>query len=131
MQSIGERIKLLRKTLGLTQREFAEKIGIGEKTLRNYESGKFAPKEAVLRNIEQTFSVNPEWLRHGKGEMFKPKIVVSDPLEVAAARIIETIAEKRDIKLSPDKKRKLVKKLAELMRQIGEKEAIDLIDLAM
>jgi len=72
-ENIGERIKLLRQSLGLTQKEFASKIGIGEKTLRNYESGKFTPKEAVLRAIEQTFNVNPEWLRHGRGEMFSQK----------------------------------------------------------
>jgi phage repressor protein C with HTH and peptisase S24 domain len=73
VENIGERIRLLRQALNLTQRDFASKIGIGEKTLRNYESGKFTPKEAVLKTIEQTFSVNPEWLRHGKGEMFLPK----------------------------------------------------------
>jgi repressor LexA len=73
MDNLGERLKLLRKHLGLTQLEFARRIGIGEKTLRNYESGKFAPKESVLKTIEQTFSVNPSWLMEGKGEMFKPK----------------------------------------------------------
>jgi len=131
-KNIGERIRLLRQALKLTQREFASNIGIGEKTLRNYESGKFAPKEAVIKTIEQTFNVNPEWLRHGRGEMFlKKEEPARDPFEAAAEAVIDAIMEKRDIKLSPAKKKKVVKKLAELMKQIGEKEAIDLIDLAI
>ena len=131
--TINQRIKLLREHLGLSQDEFASQIGLSRKMLSRYEKGKNVPSEKTLRLIEQTFSVNPSWLREGKGEMFKPKpkITVSDPLEAAAEQIIEAIAEKRNIKLPPDKKRKLVKKLAELLKQLGEKEAIDLIDLAI
>ena len=131
-KNIGERIRLLRQALKLTQREFASNIGIGEKTLRNYESGKFAPKEAVIKTIEQTFNVNPEWLRHGKGEMFVEKGEPErDPLEIAAERIVNIIIEKRGIKISEEKKRKIIKKLAELLKQVGEKEALDLIDIAV
>ena len=70
---IGQRIKVLREHLGLSQEEFATKIGLSRKMLSRYEQGKNVPTEKTLRLIEQTFSVNPEWLRHGKGEMFKPK----------------------------------------------------------
>ena len=133
MNSIGERLKLLRRELGLTQVKFAEKLGRSKRSIQEWESGRNEPSERVLRLIEQTFSVNPEWLREGKGEMFLPKKkeLTGDPFEIAAEAVIDTIMEKKDIKLPPTKKRKLVKKLAELMKQIGEKEAIDLIDLAV
>jgi transcriptional regulator with XRE-family HTH domain len=133
MDSIGERLKLLRRKLGLTQVKFAEKLGRSKRSIQEWESGRNEPSERVLRLIEQTFSVNPEWLREGKGEMFLPKKkeLTGDPFEIAAEAVIDAIMEKKDIKLPPTKKRKLVKKLAELMKQIGEKEAIDLIDLAV
>jgi transcriptional regulator with XRE-family HTH domain len=78
---IAGRLKELRRTLGLTQKEFAEHIGRTLRAIQRYESGQRSPDETTLRLIEQTFSVNPEWLRHGKGEMFtKPKTVNIDEL---------------------------------------------------
>ena len=131
-RNIGNRIKELRKALGLTQTAFAEKIGRSKRSIQEWESGRNEPPERALRLIEQTFNVNPEWLRHGRGEMFlKKEEPARDPFEAAAEAVIDAIMEKRDIKLSPAKKKKVVKKLAELMKQIGEKEAIDLIDLAI
>ena len=70
---IGKRIKELRKVLNLTQEEFREKLGLSKSNISDLERGKVRPKDPLLRLIEQTFNVNPEWLRKGKGEMFKPK----------------------------------------------------------
>ena len=72
-RDLGERIKMLRQHLGLSQQAFADKLGVSAKTIVRYETGQSSPTEKTLRLIEQTFSVNPEWLRHGKGEMFKPR----------------------------------------------------------
>ena len=70
---IAKRIKELRKMLNLTQEEFGEKLGLSKSNISDIERGKVRPRDPLLRLIEQTFSVNPEWLRHGRGEMFKPK----------------------------------------------------------
>jgi len=78
---IGQRIRMLRKTLGLSQEEFGKKLGVTLRTIARYERGETVVPDRTLRQIEQTFSVNPEWLRHGKGEMFtKPKTVNIDEL---------------------------------------------------
>lgn len=65
-----ERIKELRKTLGLTQQEFADKIGIKRNTVATYESGRNEPIDAVVSLICREFNVNEKWLRTGEGEMF-------------------------------------------------------------
>lgn len=72
-----DRIKELRKTLGLTQQEFADKIGIQRGTYAKYEIGRNEPIDAVIRLICTTFNVREEWLRHGSGEMF----VQRDPFD--------------------------------------------------
>jgi transcriptional regulator with XRE-family HTH domain len=77
---IPGRLKKLRRTLGLTQKEFAEHIGRTLRAIQRYESGQRSPDETTLRLIEQTFSVNPEWLREGKGEMFLPKSTALEEL---------------------------------------------------
>ena len=69
-----ERLKKLRKSLDLTQQEFADKIGIARGNIGAYEVGKNAPSDAVISLICKTdFSmgrVNENWLRTGEGEMF-------------------------------------------------------------
>ena len=131
--NINQRLKELRKHLGLSQSKMAERLGVSLKTYQRYEQDSYDIPDRALRQIEATFSVNPVWLRHGRGEMFLPKNKEAgiDPFEAAAEAVIDIIIRKKDIKIPPDKKRKLVKELAELMKQIGEKEAMDLIDIAV
>ena len=66
------RIKELRKNLGLTQQEFADRIGIKRGGVANYEIGRNEPSDSVISLICREFNVNEEWLRNGTGEMFLP-----------------------------------------------------------
>ena len=67
---MNERLKKLRKTLDLTQQEFANKIGIARGNIGAYEVGKNAPSDAVISLICKQFNVDENWLRTGAGEMF-------------------------------------------------------------
>ena len=64
---MNERIKQLRSRLGLTQQEFADKLGIKRGTLANYEIGRNEPIDAVISLICREFEVNEVWLRTGEG----------------------------------------------------------------
>ena len=68
-----ERIKELRKALGLTQQKFADGMGVKQNTIAQYESGRNAPIDAVITLICRTYGVNETWLRTGEGEMFVPR----------------------------------------------------------
>lgn len=68
-----ERLKKLRKTLNLTQQQFADRIGSKRNTVAKYETQANTPSTAVISLICREFHVNEEWLRHGTGEMFLPK----------------------------------------------------------
>ena len=67
---MNERLKKLRKTLDLTQQEFANKIGIARGNIGAYEVGKNAPSDAVISLICKQFNVDENWMRTGEGEMF-------------------------------------------------------------
>lgn len=67
---MGERIKELRKALGLTQKEFGERIGVKPNTIGTYEIGRNEPIDAVVVLICREFNVNETWLRTGEGDMF-------------------------------------------------------------
>lgn len=65
-----ERIKELRKSLGITQQEFADKLGLKRNTIATYEIGKAVPSDRVVSDLCNKYNVNEEWLRTGEGEMF-------------------------------------------------------------
>jgi bacteriophage CI repressor helix-turn-helix domain len=67
---MNERMKQLRKTLGLTQQDFADRLGIKRGAIANYEIGRNEPIDAVVSLICREFDVNEDWLRTGEGEMF-------------------------------------------------------------
>lgn len=70
MINMKDRIKALRKTLGLTQQKFADRLGVKQNTIAQYESGRNQPVDSVLSLIIRTFNVNETWLRTGEGGMF-------------------------------------------------------------
>jgi len=78
---MGERIKELRKALGLTQQEFADRIKVKRNTVATYEMGRSTPSDAAISLICREFNVNENWLRTGDGQMF---IQVSRDEEIAA-----------------------------------------------
>lgn len=67
---MNERLKELRKNLGLTQQEFAERLGIKRNAVTNYEVGRNAPADMVISLICREFGVNETWLRTGEGPQF-------------------------------------------------------------
>ena len=68
--SINERIKELRKSLGLTQTEFGRKIGIVQGHLTGIENGKKSVTESTIKVICSVYGASENWMRTGKGEMF-------------------------------------------------------------
>lgn len=85
---MNERIKHIRKALNLTQQVFADNIGIKQNTVAQYEIGRNAPTDAVIRLICTTFNVNETWLRTGEGEMFV-KLSRNDEIAAYVARIMK------------------------------------------
>lgn len=98
-----DRLKDLRKAKGLTQQEFADKIGIKRGAIANYELGRNEPIDAVITLICREFNVNENWLRTGEGEMFVQRTrnqVITDFLgdlimenATFKKRLIEALAE--------------------------------------
>ena len=66
-----DRLKKLRKELDLTQQAFADKIGMKQNTIAQYEMGRTTPSDAIIFSICREFGVNEKWLRSSEGEMFE------------------------------------------------------------
>jgi len=68
---LNTRVKQIRKILKLSQEEFASRLGITAAGISRIESGKRNLTEQMLIHICKEFNVNEDWLRNGKGEIFK------------------------------------------------------------
>lgn len=66
----GERVKEVRKTLGLTLEKFGEGLGLKKNAISQIETGKNALTEQNVKAICREFGVDYMWLTTGEGEMF-------------------------------------------------------------
>jgi transcriptional regulator with XRE-family HTH domain len=66
--TVNERVKLLRKKLGLSQEKFAQKINLSLPTITRIEkNGDVTPKTIAM--IVEKFGISKEWLSEGIGEL--------------------------------------------------------------
>ena len=69
INSVGERIKQVRVSFHLSQRDFCKKINIPQIRLSEIEKGKTNPSFSALQSIADVFSVSLDWLLLNKGQM--------------------------------------------------------------
>ncbi|MEK4255456.1 helix-turn-helix domain-containing protein [Ureibacillus sp. FSL K6-2830] len=62
MDTLGNRIKLLREKHNISQIEFAKKIGVSNAVLSRYESGDRKPDFDILNKIADYFEVSVDYL---------------------------------------------------------------------
>ena len=73
MDTFGQRLRILRKELHLTQTEFGSKIGLDNTSVSKIESDIYGMSEAAKRLICSTYNVSYAWLTEGVGEMWTPR----------------------------------------------------------
>lgn len=88
MQTFGERIRELRKAKGLTQREFADQLGIDFTYVSKIENGRteIPPSEQLITRMAVLLSVNANELLSLAGQFDHRELqkVVSETPEVGA-----------------------------------------------
>jgi transcriptional regulator with XRE-family HTH domain len=72
-ETIGERIKALRESLGISQREFCKLLSLSGGYITSVETGAREANDRLVKLIVSEFNVNEEWLVSGTGQMFDTK----------------------------------------------------------
>ncbi|MBQ2984036.1 MAG: helix-turn-helix transcriptional regulator [Candidatus Gastranaerophilales bacterium] len=70
MKNLGLRLKKIRKQVGCSQDEFAQKLGITKQAISNIENSKSAPSVNVLSKLALDYNVNLNYLIIGKGSIY-------------------------------------------------------------
>ena len=68
--SIGENIKSLRESRGLTQAQLGDAVGVTDKAVSTWESGKREPRMGVVEKLAAFFNVPKSVLLFGDGDRF-------------------------------------------------------------
>ena len=75
-KKIGSFLKELRKEMGITQEEFAEKLDVSSRTISRWETGTNMPDISLLVNIAEIFNVSISEIINGerKSEIMKKEV---------------------------------------------------------
>lgn len=65
-----DRIKEIRRYLGMTQEEFGQSLGKSRFVILNWEGGRSDLNESDINLIHKTHGISKSWLQHGVGKMF-------------------------------------------------------------
>lgn len=117
---MNERIKEIRKTLNLSQKEFGEKIGVSDTAISKLEKGERNPSEQTIKSICREYNVNYAWLMEGLGDMFSnlPETLLDQVAEEYNLDELDKVIVKRYMQLSEDK-RQVIK---EFFKSIAEEK---------
>lgn len=63
---LGDRLRLVRESVGMSQEELGDAAGVGRATIARIESGKGNPRRATLIAISFATGVSLEWLENGE-----------------------------------------------------------------
>lgn len=75
MSELKDRLRELRKSTGLSQTDFALKLGCSRGVIKNLEEGKTDISPAFADLICRTYGCSVIWLETGEGEMFREMTV--------------------------------------------------------
>lgn len=96
---MNERIAEIRKAAGMTQEEFAAKIGLSRNFIWMIEKGDRVPSDRTIRDICEKFGVRETWLRDGIGQPYMKKEddddlkVIFDEIGVSDDEVIKAIVK--------------------------------------
>jgi transcriptional regulator with XRE-family HTH domain len=123
MLTFGNRLKKVRRVLGLDQKAFGMTIGVGGRdTISRWERGLGFPPADILMTMRHKYHINIDWLISGEGKPFfegesleknfiAPVILPIDPVE----QLLNDEVERAGISLTPEQRTAILKILRELV----------------
>ncbi len=67
-RAVGNRLIALRSSAGLSQKMFAERLGVSARAYQNWERGEREIPAVMLSVLYEKFRVDPMWILSGPGE---------------------------------------------------------------
>nr|DAU98169.1 MAG TPA: helix-turn-helix domain protein [Caudoviricetes sp.] len=123
---MNERVKELRKALGLTLDKFGARLGVGKTAISKIEKGENNLTDQMFLSICREYNVNPGWLETGNGPMFREDPEENDYM-IAASKLSDdplvTSCLIEYAKLQPDERDIVRKYIDNLIKRYKEEDA--------
>lgn len=123
---MNERVKELRKALGLTLDKFGARLGVGKTAISKIEKGENNLTDQMFLSICREYNANPGWLETGNGPMFRDDPVENDYM-LAASKLSDdplvTSCLIEYAKLQPDERDIVRKYIDNLIKRYKEEDA--------
>lgn len=118
---MNERIKTVRKSLGLTMKDFGARIGLTTAAISRIENGQNSTTDQTVLSICREYGVNEVWLRTGEGAMFSQdrKTVIDRVAEEYKLDARERAIVTAYLELSPDDRAAIVRYLESVMSKLA------------
>lgn len=71
-ETVGGRIRAVRRRAGLTQEEFARALAYSKRALISWETGSADPPMAILPSLRRLYNIDLEWMVMGDGTIEDP-----------------------------------------------------------
>lgn len=82
LETINDRIKIIRQIKNLSQTEFGKKVGLSQTTIGQYETNVRKITDRSIIDICRIYGVSELWLKTGRGEMFvKSDLLIFDKID--------------------------------------------------
>ena len=96
MNNLGLRIQMIRKSMGYSQRKFAEMLGIAYQTQNKYEKGHRIPDVEYLQRLANITGCDPGWLLTGKNVQEAPREPDIPPEHRETVEMLLAVLERGD-----------------------------------
>ena len=100
LKAIGERLKVARKAIGISQKQICDILGVRTATWNHWETGRRLPDPMIITDMANIYRVSLDWIYNGKssGELFsdEQKKAIGNRLRITRETLelpIEEIAE--------------------------------------
>lgn len=116
----GKRLATLRKEKGISQYEFADRIGFSRGQVANYEQGKREPDYETLQKIADFFNVSTDYLL---GRTDNPDLIEEKNKESLLDPELGVFF--KEIKNAPEDRQEQLRKIWEIIKSEGNRKPED------
>ncbi len=93
-QEIGGRVRAVRKSLRLEQTELAEKMGVSQAIISQYEGGRTEIPLSFIEHLKKKHRISSDWLIFGTGEI---NAAVAENLDGQHDKILNLIKQTQKV----------------------------------
>lgn len=145
METLGKRIKEIRKNNSITQTEFAKRMLVSASYISMVEADKEKPSDIFLKLMSLEFHISLEWIMDGKGNMIEREALYMNKYDETLLQderteftineerlfeILDLYSFQKNINIYGDQTDKIIEKVTNYIEtlSIGSDEKLELCD---